>query len=178
MTRENRLWRLNRSWGFACSCSQCTQGVAHAAASDARIEQIASLRRQLRGEDDDHDHDDHDNDAAAAAAAAATVTPHMAELLVSLMDQERLWAVRYEAYAHAALAWSAAGDRWRATMYARLAEQHGLAAVGPADPDVVAMRRLAASPADHWSWLRPVPSRRRTARPADDEDEDERRPRG
>jgi hypothetical protein len=77
----------------------------------------------------------------------------MAELLVSLFEQENLWSTIYEAYTFAAVEHNGAGDPWLATKYARLAIQHGLASGGPDDIDVVEMQSLARDPWSHWSWM-------------------------
>lgn len=77
----------------------------------------------------------------------------MAELLISLYQQERLWQMLYEAYTFAALEYNGVGEPWTATKYARLAVQHGLAGGGPNDSDVREMTALARNPWEHWSWM-------------------------
>ncbi|KAH8673929.1 hypothetical protein BX600DRAFT_547574 [Xylariales sp. PMI_506] len=135
-TREERLARLDLSWHFSCSCSLCTLDDHQAAASDARLRQITEIRSQL-------------SDWEPSSPA----TPAMAELLISLYEQERLWLTIYEAYAFAAIEYNGAGEPWLATKYARLAIKHGLAASGPGDYDVNEMKALAKDPWAHWSWM-------------------------
>ncbi|KAJ9155130.1 SET domain protein [Pleurostoma richardsiae] len=136
MSRSRRRQKLHSIWGFQCSCSQCTQPDAMTDASDSRVRQIRSLRRQLE-------------DYGPGSAA----TPQMAELLVSLHEQERLQGALCEAHALAAIEWNGAGEPWAAVRHARLAVEHGLASSGPADRDVVEMGRLAEDPWGHWSWM-------------------------
>ncbi|KAK8139326.1 lysine methyltransferase [Apiospora sp. TS-2023a] len=135
-SRQERLQRLNTSWHFPCSCSLCAQNEHATAASDARIAQIEQLRKQFR-----------DYEPSSQA------TPGMGELMVSLFEQERLWSSMYEAYTYAALEYNGAGEPWIASKYARLAIQHGLAAGGPRDSDVLAMKDLVKDPWAHWSWM-------------------------
>lgn len=127
---------LSSSWGFQCGCSSCTQNAHQVAASDERVEQIMSLRRELRD-----------------LSAKSRANPQMAELLVSLHEQERLLSGIYEAYALAALEHNGVGDPWTATKYARLAVEYGLAAAGPSNADVLEMESLAEDPWGHWSWM-------------------------
>lgn len=77
----------------------------------------------------------------------------MADLLVSLFQQERLDGAIYEAYAFAAIEWNGVGEVWEAVRYARLSLEYGLAAVGPQDQDVVEMQAIAEDPYGHWSWM-------------------------
>ncbi|KAK8048289.1 hypothetical protein PG994_010019 [Apiospora phragmitis] len=136
LPRQERLQRLDTSWHFPCSCSLCAQNEHQRAASDARIAQIEELRAQFR-----------DYEPTSQA------TPAMGELMVSLFQQERLWSSMYEAYTYAALEYNGAGEPWLASKSARLAIQHGLAAGGPKDSDVLAMQALVKDPWAHWSWM-------------------------
>jgi hypothetical protein len=136
MTRQKRLDRLDESWHFPCSCSLCTQDHHQTSESDARILQIKEIRRQLRNWE-----------------PGSQATPAMAELMVSLYQQERLWSVIYEAYTYAAIEHNGAGEPWVAVKYARLAIQHGLAAAGSKDSDVMEMLSLVKNPWEHWSWM-------------------------
>lgn len=77
----------------------------------------------------------------------------MADLFVSLYEQERLSGSIYEAYAFAAIEWNGIGEPWTAVRYARLGIEAGLAAVGPKDRDVIEMQSLAEDPFGHWSWM-------------------------
>lgn len=107
-----------------------------AAESDARIKQIKRVRKQLESYE-----------------PGSAATPQMAELMVSLYEQERLSGSIYEAYTFAAIEWNGAGDPSTAVRYARLAIEAGLASAGPRDRDVAEMIRLAEDPWSHWSWM-------------------------
>src|ERR1700712_4822534 len=72
--RKKRLHALKESWGFPCGCSSCTATSAVASASDDRIAQI----HELRGELEDY-------------STESRGSTQMAELLVSLYEQERMW---------------------------------------------------------------------------------------
>lgn len=135
-TRAKRLEKLQHVWGFQCGCSLCTQRSEQAAASDERIRQIKRIRRQLENYEAD-----------------SSATPQMADLFVSLYEQERLSGSIYEAYTFAAIEWNGAGEPWQAVRYARLAIETGLASAGPKDRDVNEMIRLADNPWAHWSWM-------------------------
>lgn len=135
-TRAKRLEKLKSVWGFPCSCSLCTQRADMAAASDERIRQIKRIRRQLENYE-----------------PSSSATPQMADLMVSLYEQERLSGSIYEAYTFAAIEWNGVGEPWKAVQYARLAIETGLASAGPKDRDVNEMIRLADNPWAHWSWM-------------------------
>ncbi|KAL5888553.1 SET domain-containing protein 5 [Pyricularia oryzae] len=131
-----RLARLSRTWGFPCGCSMCTQRDLIAEESDSRLEQIAELRKEF------HDY-----------TPSSRATPQMAELMVSLYQQERLDLMLYEAFTYAAIEYNGVGEPWLATKYARLAVEYGLASVGPKDNDVIEMDNLVLDPFKHWSWM-------------------------
>ncbi len=135
-SRKQRVKKLKSTWGFECNCPLCTQDRALAKASDYRIAQILELRREFQD-----------------YSAASRATPEMAELLVSLYEQERLDAMLYEAYSYAAMEWNGVGEPWMATKYAQLAVELGLVSVGEHDADVSEMAELAVDPWSHWSWM-------------------------
>ena len=135
-TRAKRQAKLSNVWGFPCGCSLCKQRADMVAASDERIRQIKRIRRQL----EDY-------------GAGSSATPQMADLMVSLYEQERLSGSIYEAYTFAAIEWNGVGEPWQAVRYARLAIEFGLASAGPKDRDVNEMIRLADNPWAHWSWM-------------------------
>ncbi|GJC95604.1 lysine methyltransferase [Colletotrichum higginsianum] len=127
--------------------------------SDRRIEQIASLREEF-------------NDYTPASRA----TPQMAELLISLYEQENNWSLLSEAYTLAAIEYNGVGEPWLATKYARLAVEAGLMTLWEGHGDVVEMTKLAEDPWSHWSWM--LRTRKRYSwgpgsRPNQSEDEDE-----
>ena len=133
--RQDRLERLHWNWGFKCACSSCTQSDAITAASDTRIQQIVALQNHLA-----------DRNTTSRAA------PGMAELLVSLYEQERLYAPVAEAYAFAATEYNGAGDGYNAMKYASLAVEAGLVYGGASDGSVIDMKDLLEDPTEHWSW--------------------------
>ena len=105
------------------------------AASDSRIVRIGELREQLLD-----------------YSSYAKVTPSMAELLVSLYEQERLWGPINEAYGHAAVEFNAVGKPIVAEKFARLAFEAGLVYRGPHHKDIMDMEALLDNPRGHWSW--------------------------
>lgn len=136
LPRDERVARLDETWHFPCACSSCTQVDRIVEASDARISQILDLQGQF-------------TDYTAASHA----TPEMAEALVSLYEQERLYSRLYEAYTYAAVEFNAVGRVWEAIKYARLAIRHGFVAAGPKNDDHYELAALAENPTTHWSYM-------------------------
>ena len=136
MSRRDRIRRLKQTWGFDCACRLCTQDRPRTGASDSRINQIDALVKELR-----------------SYKPESQATPEMAELLISLYQQENLWGMMYEAYTYAALEYNGAGQPWTAIKYARLAIEHGIPAIGENHDDVIAMETVAEDPSQHWSWM-------------------------
>lgn len=126
--------KLKTSWGFECSCKLCTSRDQIVEESDSRLEQIRSLAEQLRDR-----------------SGASTASPQMAELLISLCKQERLWSFMSLAYYYAALEWNGAGNMWKALEYARLSIEESLQ-YAPGDLSLRRMRSLVDDPTEHWSW--------------------------
>ncbi|KAH6629093.1 hypothetical protein C7974DRAFT_311449 [Boeremia exigua] len=137
--REHRMRRLENSWGFKCSCSACTAHPSLTAESDARLEQIAELVGKL-------------NDWTPSSSA----TPEMAEAVVSMYDQERLWAYQATAYKHAAEVYSSFGNKFMAIKYARLSVEFSILDKGFSDGDVQEMKKMAQDPGMTWSWNKRV----------------------
>ncbi|KAK0377774.1 hypothetical protein CLIM01_04880 [Colletotrichum limetticola] len=135
-TRAARRERLHSTWGFHCSCHHCMQHRLKTDESDRRIEQIASLREEF-------------NDYTPASRA----TPQMAELLISLYEQEHNWSLLTEAYTLAAIEYNGIGEPWLATKYARMAVEYGLTTLWEGHGDVIEMTKLAEDPWSHWSWM-------------------------
>ncbi|KAJ7435604.1 hypothetical protein B0H11DRAFT_1755872 [Mycena galericulata] len=135
VSREERLEKLHSSWGFECSCAQCTLESPQVRASDARIKQINALVGELESPE-----------------PGSPANPGMAELLISLYKQEKLWGSLYEGYTFAAIEYNRVGDPWRAMKNARLAIEHGIPVGGENLTDVVDMRSLVENPWEHWSW--------------------------
>ncbi|KAK1979422.1 hypothetical protein LZ30DRAFT_783470 [Colletotrichum cereale] len=158
--REARRERLHSTWGFHCSCNHCMQHRLKTEESDRRIEQIAALREEF-------------NDYTPASRA----TPEMAQLLISLYEQEQHWSLLSEAYTLAAIEYNGIGEPWLATKYARLAVDAGLTTLWEGHGDVVEMSKLADDPWSHWSWM--LRTRKRYSwggkpgNSADDDDDDD-----
>ncbi|KAJ4344132.1 hypothetical protein N0V95_006336 [Ascochyta clinopodiicola] len=139
MVRAHRMQRLERNWGFKCSCSACTAHPSLIAESDARLHQIADLVELL-------------NDWTPSSSA----TPEVAEALVSMYEQERLWAYQATAFKHAAEVYSSFGNRYMAIKYARLSAEFSILDKGFNDGDVKEMRKMASEPEMTWSWNKRV----------------------
>lgn len=137
--RAHRMRRLERSWGFKCDCSACTAHPSLTAESDARLYQIAELAEKL-------------NDWTSSSSA----TPEMAEAMISMYDQERLWAYQATAYKHAAEVYSSFGNKFMAIKYARMSVEFSILDKGFSDPDVREMKKMAKDPEMTWSWKKRV----------------------
>jgi hypothetical protein len=138
-SRAKRVANLARNWGFQCSCSSCSAHPAFTAESDSRIEQMNALAEKL-------------NDWTAES----TANPDMAELLISLYIQERLFASLGVAYKHAAEVYSSFGDKFNAIRNARMATEYSLLDKGFRDRDVREMKAMANEPEMTWSWNKRV----------------------
>ncbi|KAF2193906.1 SET domain-containing protein [Zopfia rhizophila CBS 207.26] len=143
MTRSKRMASLKQNWGFDCGCSACRAHPALTAESDARLLQIEGLEGKL---------DDWTDKSEA--------TPEMAEMLLSLFEQERLYGSLGGAYKAAAMAYSSFGDRWNAIRYARRSIEYSILDKGFRDSDVYAMKQLASEPEMQWSWKKRVGHKR------------------
>ncbi|POR34338.1 SET domain-containing protein 5 [Tolypocladium paradoxum] len=135
MPRQHRLKHLYSSWRFNCSCSACGLQANISLASDSRLNQIIDLRRQI--------------DQGDGASL------QMAETLISLYEQERLYASISDVYQIAALSACSEGQRWSAIKYARLAVEIGLLNDGP-DERSLLMKALAEEPEKEPCWLKRV----------------------
>ena len=133
--RQRRQEELQWNWGFKCSCSSCTQPKALSTTSDTRIKQITALIKHLSNRN-----------------ASSRATPQMAELLISLYEQERILAPIAEAYTFAAREYNGVGDGYLAMKYASLAVEAGILYGGEKTNDVVDMKNLLEEPSKHWSW--------------------------
>jgi hypothetical protein len=133
MSSSKRRQALKRGWGFDCACSLCSQEPSQQAASDYRIQLIQELKNSFA---------DWNSDTISM--------PEMAELLVSLYEQERLHGWLGDAYETAALAWNIAGEEWKARRYAALAVQYQ-AFANRKDKKDYDMIGLLKSPEAHWT---------------------------
>jgi hypothetical protein len=139
MVRQRRMDLLKTNWGFPCGCAACRASPVFTAESDARLLQIEELEAKL---------DDWSESSEAS--------PQMAETLISLMQQERLWGSMGAVYRLAAMTYSGVGDRWNAVRYARLSVEYSMLDKGFRADDVYAMKQLASEPEMQWSWKKRV----------------------
>lgn len=134
--RTERQALLHKSWGFHCDCSLCSAPSSLAAASDSRIQRANELKAELLD-----------------YTSVSKASPGMAELLVSLYEQEQLWGPTYEAYQLAMAEFNGVGDVWRAEKYGRLALEAAMVYRGSDHMDVKALEVFLENPKEHWSWL-------------------------
>jgi hypothetical protein len=137
--RKTRMSRLEKNWGFECSCAACTAHPNFLAESDSRLYQITDLAKIL-------------DDWTSTSAA----TPEIAELMVTLYIQERLDASLATAYKYAAEVYSSFGKKWEAIKYARLSVEMSMLDKGFRDGDVREMKKMAENPEMTWSWKKRV----------------------
>ena len=135
-TRDIRQQILHMNWGFNCSCATCTGSPQQVALSDARVEIISELRRELSKFD------------------STTTSPvEKSELLLSLMQQERTDVLYCEAHAHAAREHNTLGHAHTALKYAYQALDSGLFFTDICSWDSEDMLNMVnRGPKNHWSW--------------------------
>jgi hypothetical protein len=141
--RAMRMTRLELNWGFKCSCSACSAHPELTAESDARLAQIAEMVGNLNNWKE-----------------SSPATPEMAELVLSLFEQERLYSSMATAYKHAAEVHSSFGNKYEAIRHARLAIEFNILDKGFRDPDVKQMKHMANQPELTWSWKKRVTERK------------------
>jgi hypothetical protein len=134
--QKDRRALLHKSWGFHCDCSLCLTPSFLSAASDSRIHRANELKAELLD-----------------YTSLSKATPGMAELLISLYEQEQLWGPIYEAHQLAATEFNGVGDVWGAEKYARLGLEAALVYRGPGHVDVKALELFLEGPREHWSWM-------------------------
>jgi hypothetical protein len=129
------------SWGFACQCSVCRQPKLHVAASDKRLRMIKALKGLL-------------NDWTEDKPDRA----QMAELMVTLYEQERLDVPIAQAYEAAAYAYSVVGDEFATMTWASKAVEAMTILYGGEHPLTQDLEVLMLNPSEHRTWLYKVPS--------------------
>ncbi|RDL40775.1 uncharacterized protein BP5553_00754 [Venustampulla echinocandica] len=126
-SRADRQVRIQNSWGFECTCSHCSQTPLLTDASDGRISTINRIWDQLRinfsGEKKDGE----------------VPEVEMIETMVSMYEQERLYAHISDVWVWAAKAYKKAGKKWEALRWAYQAEEGVLLYDGPRNPDLERM---------------------------------------
>lgn len=135
--RAKRQEIIKISWGFDCSCSTCSQSPFQTAQSDRRLAMIDSLEEKL-------------NDWSPESEA----TPATAEALISIYEQERMYAYMAIPYRLASLAYSSVCDREGATKYSLLALEQQKLESGEGAVDIEMIRSLLDHPEEHWSWCK------------------------
>lgn len=132
--RSVRQSRARASWGFSCSCAQCSLPEREAAESDARLVSIDAIEKRIMD------------------LTSKSTTPAMIEQLVSLYRQERINHKTADVYTMAALNYNTWGDADEAMRYANLSIEQGRLEHGPHAADTAAMQAILANPTTHWSW--------------------------
>ncbi|KAG6027952.1 hypothetical protein E4U41_000812 [Claviceps citrina] len=131
--REARMAQLRSTWGFNCSCSQCSLPPELARVSDRRLDQI--------------------HDLMVRVSSGIVASPAAADRLVSLFHQERLHAPVAEAYSIAALSACFEGRYTETLHWATLALEATLLDSGPQSPNVGDLAQMADRPDEHDCWL-------------------------
>ncbi|OTB11409.1 hypothetical protein K445DRAFT_321999 [Daldinia sp. EC12] len=134
-SHSTRQEKLQKEWGFKCSCQRCSANATAIAESDRRVSQIHALWKEL----DDH-------------SATSKGSADKAELLISLYEQEGILGRLNEAYYRAAIEYIGIGNAEKATKYAALCIENGLLFVGPGRPFIKNMQDLIANPTGHPKW--------------------------
>ncbi|KAE9969973.1 hypothetical protein EG328_006535 [Venturia inaequalis] len=134
---QDRHQYLTERLNFECGCNLCKAENKTIDLSDDRISEILMLETYLENRQ--------------IAPADST---EMAELLVSLYEQERLYTYMAKAYALAAIEWNGVGQEYKARAWAYKSVQAGMivgesAMVGGYADD---MDDLLDGARAHWSW--------------------------
>jgi hypothetical protein len=145
-TRKKRRAAIKRSWGFDCTCSLCMQGSQLVRESNRRVLQIKRLTGLLE------EATSRNETERKAVKADVIDAPAMAELLISLYEQEKLSGSIADGYRLAALCHASVGNEWLALKWAMKAVEAGLIHDGPRCREVKDMDRILDGPRDHWSW--------------------------
>lgn len=144
LLHSHRQSLLRNRWGFECTCSACSAAAVDVNASDTRLEKISSLWPLLLDRIEGSHFD--------TTNPVPNTTSELADLLVSLAEDERLDAVMLQPYRTAALEWNALGEREKATQNARLAFEYGINSFGKLNSMVRDIQDLIQDPELHWSW--------------------------
>jgi hypothetical protein len=134
VSQAERQQRLSTSWGFECTCHQCTLSTADREASDARIRKISQLLKDLESPN------------------STSVTAETGAKMVALYHEERLDIYLGHAYTRAALNFALFGKEEEARGYARLALEALEREYGPTCGDLPGMRAMVEDPKKHWAW--------------------------
>ncbi|GAB0136865.1 hypothetical protein EsDP_00005153 [Epichloe bromicola] len=133
MPRKKRVAKLLRTWGFNCSCSQCSLPSEFSRASDQRLDQLIKLSGRFE-------------DGLLMSAPTA-------ERLVSLFHQERMHSPAAEAYTYAAVSYCMEGKYTETLKWATLALEFSMLDSGPHSPIVKMLAKLVGDPERQDCWL-------------------------
>lgn len=109
---------------------------AQVAASDARIERIATIQAHLE----------------KMVAGQIPIDTALADELVQGYEDERLWTSIGQTYTRAALLHSLRGNEKEARELAKKAAEAMELEYGVQNKDAQAMKLLSEDPTAHWSW--------------------------
>jgi hypothetical protein len=133
------------SWGFACKCSACRQPADHVSISDKRLELIRKIKDTL-------------NDWTEGLPDRAK----MAEVMVELYKQERLFVQISTGYESAAYAYSVLGDEYRTMKYASKAVEALTIMYGADHELTMDLYEMMLDPKAHRTWLYKIPKKNET----------------
>jgi hypothetical protein len=136
-TREERQAAIKLSWGFQCTCPLCTLPESLSQASDRRISAITELESKLLSS-----FSRSKNTTAEETSQNREKETEIAELIISLYEQERVTAHIADAFRYAARAYKRAGKHWEALKWGYKAEESGLIYEGPESTKARMMRGL------------------------------------
>lgn len=143
LSTPDRQANTEKWFGKACTCDACTKGgdLDQILASDARLQEIRTIESRLRD-------------------FGSKITTGTLARLVELYQEENLESRMAEMYGQVAIGYNSLGYQKRAIKYANLAVQACIIQDGPGSNDVAAMRILAKSTTDHYSWRMRVKDRK------------------
>ncbi|TVY80372.1 hypothetical protein LSUE1_G007473 [Lachnellula suecica] len=124
---------LSQIWGFTCTCSLCKSSDSDI--SDGHVSRIIELFTLL-----------------ADWSPASTATPKLAEELLILCKEEKLYAAFGSGHFFAAQAYNAAGVPKMAAWHAQKAVEMGIVGDDDAEGQVVQMKELMKNPRGHWTF--------------------------
>ena len=151
VSREERQEMLFHNWGFRCTCRQCSMPKPLRIASDSRLRAVGKLRDELNN-----------------LEATSRADPDMAELLLSLLQQERAEVAMCEGYTHVAREYNMAGKPHKALKFAHLALESGLLFEDECGADMRDMQHMVSSgPRAHWTWRYRIQARENATASAD-----------
>lgn len=134
---EDRHQYITESLGFDCGCNHCKAENKTIDLSDDRISEILLLEQYLEDRQ-----------------VTPTDSTAMAELVISLYEQEGLSLYMSKAYALAALEWNGIGHEYQARAWAYKSVAAGLIVGESSGVEEYAedMEELLDGARAHWSW--------------------------